>query len=199
MDQTAYHHGDLRTALLDAAEQELQADPNCSLSVRSLAGKVGVSATAPHAHFKTKSDLLAGLAARGFARLRQDLAEVAQDGDEPEATLAKLAERYLMFGANNVGLYRLMFTTGVRLEDNSDLREASRAAYDVLRDFIRHAFPGRPDDVTNQTALAAWAIVHGFGSLLNEGRIAEDIASDRSPAALARTAAAVVMQTDFTK
>ena len=97
----------------------------------------------------------------------------------------------------NTGLYRLMFTTGVSLDSDAELREASRASYDVLRDAIRRAFPKRPDDAVDQTALTAWALVHGFGSLLNEGRIAEDIAPDRSPAALARLATTLLMQTDI--
>ena len=194
MEKSAYHHGDLRTALLDAAEDELQKDPNCALSVRSLAGKIGVSATAPHAHFKTKSDLLAAIATRGFERLRQDLLQVSEDVLDPQTALGDLAKHYLEFSARNVGLYRLMFTTGVRLDTNPELRRASRASYDVLRDIVRRAFPGRSDDATNRTALTAWALVHGFGSLLNEGRIADDIASDRSPTALSREAAAVVVK-----
>ena len=196
MENTAYHHGDLRTALLDAAEDALRGDPDCLLSMRSLAARIGVSATAPHAHFKTKSDLLAALSVRGFDRLRRTLLEVSQDTGDPHTILSKLAARYLEFGVDNVGLYRLMFTTGVDLDTNIELRQVSRASYDVLRTAVRHAFPGRPDDVINEHALNAWALVHGLASLLIEGRIAEDIVPDRSPAALAASAAALVVQTE---
>ncbi len=194
MEKTTYHHGDLRTALLDAAEEELQKDPNCLLSVRSLAGKIGVSATAPHAHFATKSDLLAALATRGFARLGEALGGVSQDTLTPQETLARLAEQYLEFGAKNIGLYRLMFTRGVSLETNVELRQASRASYEVLRNAIACALPGVSSDATDRHAFTAWALVHGFASLLNEGRIAEDTIADRSHAALADTAAALLVQ-----
>lgn len=49
----------------------------------------------------------------------------------------------------------------------------------------------------NQTALAVWALVDRFGILLNERRTAEDIAPDRLPAALARLATTLLMQTDI--
>ena len=66
--ENSYHHGDLRAALLDRAEAALRLNPRQLPSIRALAAELGVSATAPHAHFRTKSDLLAALAARGFDR-----------------------------------------------------------------------------------------------------------------------------------
>lgn len=192
MDETTYHHGDLRTALLDAAEDELRKDPGAALSVRALASKVGVSATAPHAHFRTRADLLAALAARGFDRLRQDLLAVSPASADPKTALAALAECYIAFGARNVGLYRLMFTTGVGLTADPELRQTSRGSFDVLRDAVRRAFPDRGEEAVNQTTLTAWALVHGFGSLSSEGRISEEIAPDQSPAAFARIAATLL-------
>lgn len=194
MDETTYHHGDLRAALLDAAEDDLQADPGAALSVRSLAGKVGVSATAPHAHFRTRADLLAALASRGFERLRQELAAVSQAEIDPQSALVALAECYIAFGARNAGLYRLMFTTGVGLTADPELRQTSRGSFDALRDAVRRAFPDQEEAAINQTTLTAWALVHGFGSLSNEGRISEEIAPDQSPAAFARIAAALLVQ-----
>ena len=65
MSNPDYHHGDLREALLDAAEAGLQKNPRLSLSIRALASELGVSATAPHAHFRTKADLLAAIEREG--------------------------------------------------------------------------------------------------------------------------------------
>lgn len=188
MEESAYHHGDLRTALLEAAEDELRKDPGCALSVRSLASKIGVSPTAPHAHFKTKSDLLAALASRGFQTLHEELLMCSQGTQNTRYTLNSLAECYLSFGTKNVGLYRLMFTTGVDLDANADLRQTSRAAFEVLRDVIREALPDSAAIETDAHSVTAWALVHGFVSLLNEDRIADDIMEDRSVSALAEIA-----------
>ncbi len=63
----SYHHGDLRTALLDAAAKRLAKHGVESLSLRKLAEDAGVSRTAPYHHFKDKSALLSAIAAKGFS------------------------------------------------------------------------------------------------------------------------------------
>ena len=67
--ERAYHHGDLRTALIDAGLAALEAADADAVSLRELARKVGVSATAVYRHFPDKKALLAALAAEGIARL----------------------------------------------------------------------------------------------------------------------------------
>ena len=61
-----YHHGDLRRALLDAAERVLERDGAGALSLRAVAREAGVSAAAPYHHFKDKDDLLAAVIDRSF-------------------------------------------------------------------------------------------------------------------------------------
>ncbi len=65
----SYHHGDLRASLLDAAEALLEAAPERQLTLREVAKSAGVSHAAPYHHFASLADLLAAIAARGFARL----------------------------------------------------------------------------------------------------------------------------------
>ena len=193
MTKTDYHHGDLRAAVLNAAEEELQADPRRVLSIRALAGKVGVSATAPHAHFKTKDDLLAALAARGFERLRDRTLRKSAPAADPASRLAALAEAYLEFSVENAGLYRIMFATGVDRQAYGELHEASRSSYSVLRAAISEAFVDGSEIELEERTLAAWGVVHGLASLLSEGRIADDLVPDRSPKRLAQIAANLVV------
>ncbi|MEM9763456.1 MAG: TetR-like C-terminal domain-containing protein [Pseudomonadota bacterium] len=188
MSEGAYHHGDLRSALLDAAEDDLRRTPDAVPSIRALAARLDVSATAPHAHFRTKSDLMTALAVRGFERLALELdAATCGSGD-----LAALAEAYMCFAKENLGLYRLMFATGTRLEDDEQLRHVSRAAYDMLQEAIKVAFPAAAEVEQKERSLAAWGIVHGLASLAAEGRISTDTLDDRSPRNLARLAARLV-------
>ncbi|NUV50475.1 TetR family transcriptional regulator, partial [Streptomyces sp. CAI-78] len=44
----AYHHGDLRAACLRAARELLEEDGGAGLSLRAVARRAGVSATAPY-------------------------------------------------------------------------------------------------------------------------------------------------------
>src|SRR5919202_1039639 len=67
-----YHHGNLRSALLAAAEGALARGEE--LSLRSLAREVGVSHAAPRRHFADKQALLDALAEDGFERLGAALA-----------------------------------------------------------------------------------------------------------------------------
>ncbi|MEO1192831.1 MAG: TetR/AcrR family transcriptional regulator [Pseudomonadota bacterium] len=186
MEKTAYHHGDLRSALLDLAEEHLRQAPDAPPSVRTLAAELGVSATAPHAHFRTKSDLLTALAVRGFERLGAALLRAKSSHPDPETQLTALAEAYLVFASENVGLYRLMFSTGTTYDADAELRRVSRAAYDVLRDTIGRSVAPLSDLERNERALAAWGVVHGLASLAAEERISDDTLADRTPSNLAR-------------
>ena len=64
-----YHHGDLRTTLLRAAEAHIALEGTERLSLRALAREAGVSATAPYRHFDDRQALLVALATDGFDEL----------------------------------------------------------------------------------------------------------------------------------
>ncbi|MBX9748821.1 MAG: TetR family transcriptional regulator, partial [Roseococcus sp.] len=59
-----YHHGDLRAALLDAADALLDEGGDGAVSLREAARRAGVSPTAAYRHFADKEALLAALALR---------------------------------------------------------------------------------------------------------------------------------------
>ena len=77
-DSRPYHHGNLRQALLQAAELALEARGATDLSLRELSREVGVSHTSPRRHFADKQALLDALAQTGFQRLDAILAEAAK-------------------------------------------------------------------------------------------------------------------------
>ena len=193
MEKSAYHHGDLRSALLDAAEDELQADPRRSLSIRALASKIGVSATAPHAHFKTKADLLTALAIRGFERLRDETIRKSAATADIDQRFIALAEAYLEFSKTHPGLYRVMFLTGADFDAHPDLRRASLESFGVLQDAVRELQLSAPLDHAQDLAFAAWAVVHGIASLLSEDRIIPEVARSREIPDLARIAARLIV------
>src|ERR1700704_3323273 len=63
---TPYHHGDLREALLQAAERVLERDGLAGLTLRAVAREAGVSHAAPTHHFGDLTGLVSELAAIGF-------------------------------------------------------------------------------------------------------------------------------------
>ena len=77
LPKKAYHHGDLRSALVEAGLRLLEARTADDLSLREVARAVGVSATAVYRHFPDKGALMAALAGEGLARLAE--AQHAED------------------------------------------------------------------------------------------------------------------------
>ena len=70
-----YHHGNLREALLDAADAMIESAGVHAISLRELGRAVGVSHTSTQRHFADRRDLLDALAQRGFDRLGAALVE----------------------------------------------------------------------------------------------------------------------------
>lgn len=125
----AYHHGDLRSALLRAAERALRAGKGDSLSLRELSRELGVSNTAPRRHFPSKQALLDALAIEGFGRLgavlNRTIADQSQDFDTRILGLAKAHVRWAM---RHGALLRVMFAAKQRTGAPAELIEASYRA-----------------------------------------------------------------------
>jgi len=83
--RAGYHHGDLREALLEAAEALLREEGVPGLTLRACARRAGVSHAAPKHHFADLSELLSAVAARGFDRLTVALVDAREAaGDDPD-------------------------------------------------------------------------------------------------------------------
>src|SRR6478735_5926047 len=104
----AYHHGDLRRSLVDAASiaaEELGAD---KVSVREVARRAGVSHAAAYHHFADKNDLLRAVALEAFAELRSRMATASTSPDLVEA-LTGSARAYLGFARERPAAFRFMW------------------------------------------------------------------------------------------
>ncbi|HLL24811.1 MAG TPA: helix-turn-helix domain-containing protein, partial [Kofleriaceae bacterium] len=85
--KAAYHHGNLRTALIAAALKELGREGLTGLSLRGVARRAGVSAPAVYRHFESKDDLLAAVASECAERLAVTIVERVERA--PDHPLAK--------------------------------------------------------------------------------------------------------------
>src|ERR1700761_4628452 len=109
MKERPYHHGNLRTALLAAAERTLRERGAQELSLRELARDVGVSHGAPRRHFPDRQALLDALAESGFDRLGRELkAAAAGAGDEFQPRLEATAAAYIRFATADPALLDLV-------------------------------------------------------------------------------------------
>jgi len=180
-DQTgAYHHGDLRAALLSETAAMIADGGVTSVTMRAISERLGVSRTAPYRHFRDKSALLVAVAAAGYERLRERLQSVDPDRTGLEQ-FRHMGEEYVRFALENPAHYRLMFgKEALTRQDLPELREAANALFDQLVVVIKaHQSSGtiKRQDARGQ-AHVAWSAVHGLASLLIEGQILSPIDVD---------------------
>ncbi|GIM93367.1 TetR/AcrR family transcriptional regulator [Paractinoplanes toevensis] len=172
-----YHHGDLRAALLRSATEMLEEGEPFSL--RAVAKRAGVSATAPYRHYADKDALESALAAEGFRDLGERLAAAGE--------FAELGVAYVAFALERPALFRLMF--GNPCDDAND--ERVRAAVDIRRFVTRLVAAAFPDADARALATAGWALVHGLAFLHLDGKLP---AGDPAEVALrVRTSTAAIM------
>ncbi|MEL6202561.1 MAG: TetR/AcrR family transcriptional regulator [Pseudomonadota bacterium] len=168
-----YHHGDLRTALINAGLIELEEKGLESLSLRSIAGRVGVSHTAPKNHFDGLRGLLTAIATRGFEMHSQEMQSGVEDQPPGKARLHAACNGYVRFALANPQLFKLMFSRTLRDRSNPDLQRAAWASYSVLRN-IAHGLDWDKADASGgpwRTEWMLWSMVHGYAMLLIEGEI----------------------------
>jgi AcrR family transcriptional regulator len=168
----AYHHGDLRHALLQAAEALLAERGPDGFSLREVARRVGVSNAAPAHHFSDAAALLTELAAIGFDRLSAAMADAAASVHDPAQRLLRMGEAYVTCAVAGPAMLRLMFHSDRVDRAAPRLRQAGDAAYRALNQAVA-ALPGRPADPYPDVAFA-WSVVHGFAVLLIERQLAKD-------------------------
>lgn len=168
--RSAYHHGDLRNALVEHALAALRAVGPESLSVRALAEEIGVSPSAAYRHFADREALLAQLAQIGFERLRESMAGAAAAAArrQPKTAVRAIGSAYVRFAVAEPELYRLMF--GAQRVDKSkypELGSAAAGAYDTLRTAVMRMAPhaAKGSQELERLTLRCWAMVHGLASL----------------------------------
>ena len=171
-DAQPYHHGDLRNALLLAAEQLLAEQGAASLSLRAVAKRAGVSHAAPYRHFRDKAALLRALAQGGFERLAGAIELAAGNASQnPEQKLVEAGVAYVRQAVERPALTRLMFGGSVMVEDDAAYRQASAAAFEALLKIIGEGVAAgvfRARD-PRELALVAWTSMHGMTMLMTAG------------------------------
>ena len=166
-----YHHGDLPSALIEAALKRIAQEGVEKLSLRAVARDIGVSQTAPYRHFKDKTHLLVAIARQGFEMLASQKLLACNDAD-PIDELIEGGIRYVNFAIANPERYKLMF--GSKIEnrcDFEDLMSAGQASFRVIVERVERGVAGGLLVKEDPQILAknCWTTVHGISSLYIDG------------------------------
>ncbi|WP_432177292.1 TetR/AcrR family transcriptional regulator [Streptomyces sp. NBC_00063] len=163
---SSYHHGDLRAACLRAARELLEEDGSAGLSLRAVARRAGVSATAPYRHYADRDALVSAVAAEGYRELAEDLAAAHPAPTTPDE-LSAVAVAYVRFALDRPAMFRVMFAEPCDPTDEERVA-ATAAISEYVRGIVRGAFPGADPEVLSTTV---WALVHGLAFLHLDGKL----------------------------
>jgi AcrR family transcriptional regulator len=191
----AYHHGDLRNALLAAARQLVVEAGIDGFGLREVSRRAGVSHTAAYNHFANRSALVEALVVEAFARLEVTLRHAqARALAANRSALERLRDvgvAYVLFAFEHPAEFRFMFRPELcpnpAPADARAIAATARDAYAPLVESIAACLEagtlaGDPETL----ALTAWSSVHGLASLLLDGPFREEARDLARVTALAR-------------
>jgi AcrR family transcriptional regulator len=184
----AYHHGDLRRALLDESIRTIRDDGVDALTLRAAGAKLGVSRTALYRHFADKGALLTAVATEGFRMLRERLREAWSRHGGGRSGFDEMGRAYVAFAAANPAHYRVMFGGFVRGRGDGDLERESQDAFQALVEAL--AAQQRDglvrDDDPVALARFVWAVVHGVAMLVIDRQLHDEVAATMAEYAIER-------------
>jgi AcrR family transcriptional regulator len=174
--RSAYHHGDLRQALLDASVALIEERGLDDFTLREVARRAGVSPNAPYHHFTDRDALVTALCVESFTMLRAALEASIVGRHQPVEQLRRLAAAYVRWALEHPARFRVMWRPELRGEGplGADASVPEADAFGVLLRVIdegRRAKVLAPGD-RQAVALTAWSTVHGLATLLLDGPLA---------------------------
>jgi len=168
-----YHHGNLKETLVRAALELIAEKGPAGFTFADAARWAGVSPAAPYRHFKSREELIADVARRGFELFAAALDKAWDDG-RPDLKTAfnRLGKAYLDFARDMPAYYSAMFEAGVPSDSDPQLRAASENAFAVLRTAAERlvaTMPANQRPPALMVALHIWSMTHGIASLFGRG------------------------------
>jgi AcrR family transcriptional regulator len=192
----AYHHGDLRAALITTTFELLAECGLRRFSVAAVARRLGVSSAAPYRHFPGRDHLLSAVSAQAAADLRSAILEAADaTGPDPADRLAAVAGAYFRYVvATGAGLHVIYAPELYTVADDAR-RERTRALMDTLLELaVATDVPSYRQAVALVEAIIA--VAHGYTSLFADGFFARKSAPIDSVAARAVDAARALVRAE---
>lgn len=168
---SAYHHGDLKRALADAAIELLE-EIGPAFTLRQAAQRVGVTHGAAYRHFDDRDALLAEVARRGFEALESRLERAVSGATTTRERIEALMTGYVRFGWKHPAQYDVMF--GRRLNEAGrfpELEAAVQAAVRLLQRVVAEYLETEDKTRARDLGIAIWSLSHGYTSMVLRRRI----------------------------
>ena len=192
----AYHHGDLRRSLLDAALGLVASNGVQGFTLREAARAANVSHNAPYRHFPSRAHLLVELAIEGQGYLLKMLTHSVTRLTNRRERLVQLGIAYVEFAMARAAHFRIMFSAEVARHRTPELTAAQNATFEFFQDelvageaagFIRQGS-------VQQASLVGWSALHGAAMLILDGVLNDTaVAAQRKPREIAKLVLEVLL------
>ena len=167
----------IQTRIAEAARDLYVEEGAAGFSMRKVAGRVGVTATALYRHYDGKQRLLDEITEAGFSIFEVHLKR-ALKGDAPRERILGIGEALLRFSLLHPRYFELLFISArpnVRRFPDDFARRRSKT-FQILADEVeagmRVGALRKHDPMI--TALGIWAVGHGLICLWRSGRFGSD-------------------------
>jgi AcrR family transcriptional regulator len=158
-----YHHGEVRSAAVKAAQTLLEREGADAVTMRAVAKAVGVDHRALYRHFPDRDAVLAAVAAQGYG----DLLKAFRASSDVARPLHAAFSAYVRFALARPHLSALMLSRSRAVIDgDAALNAAVFAVLEHLMDAARTALgPGVPTETAKALAFAGLSSAYGMVSL----------------------------------
>lgn len=179
---SSYHHGNLKKELIKCAYNICEKQGFTKLSIRSLAKESNVSQSAPYRHFKTKEDLYAAVAKKGFENLHKSVSK-KQKTKLTQDDLINAGKEYINFGLKHSNTYDLMFGTELgSFQKYPALLESANKTFESLKDNVENISLNKEPEYIGEKCISMWAYIHGLVGILRKvNLITEEIDDINDP------------------
>lgn len=162
--KSGYHHGDLRTALVDAGLHLTRTGGPEALTIREATRRVGVSPNATYRHFVDREALLGAVA----AAIQHQMAERMAHPSDADAAgrLRAVGMGYITFALDEPGWFTVAFF-GADVDHETSTAPPYLALLDVLDAMVADGLLS-PDRRAG-AEWPCWSAVHGFAELALRG------------------------------
>jgi AcrR family transcriptional regulator len=181
----AYHHGNLRAALIETGLQLIAEKGPLALTLREIGSRLGVSRTAAYRHFADKPALLDAIREAGFIEFGKALEQARENaGPQFAARMTAMGTAYVRFAREHSAHFQVMFGPAGASPGPSSSAAGERA-FGILLDTVKDGQQQGEVRSGDPMLLAsvAWAMVHGISALrLDQTCPLEDRTQDFSAA-----------------
>ena len=165
----------LRDRILETSRSILFSKGYNAISMRKIAGLIGVSATSIYLYFDNKNHLVHTLIEESVEELSEAIEQGAARDEEPLAQFSAIIQSYVDFAINNPQKYKVIYMVSPEAMGRypKEKFRKARRGYALLESVIRAAIEEELMRVEDPkiAAYSIWAQLHGIISVVQDQRL----------------------------